>query len=62
MEKDAPGFIEVNYSLMEPEHTKDNAGVDFGRLPNEYQRENMYWDVYPYHLFLNSISAAGRKY
>ncbi len=45
MEKDAPGFIQVNYSLMEPEHTSDNAGVEFGRLPNKYQRENMYWDA-----------------
>jgi len=45
MKKDAPGFIEVNHSPMEPEHTRDNAGVGFGRLPNEYQRENMYRDA-----------------
>ena len=44
MKKDAPGFIEVNYSLMESEHTRDNVGAGFGRLPNEYQRENMYRD------------------
>jgi len=45
MEKDAPGFIEVKHSLMESEHTRNNASVGFGRLPKEYQRENMYRDA-----------------
>ena len=45
MGKDAPGFFEVDHSLMEPEHTRNIAGVGFQRLPYEYQREKMYRDA-----------------